>query len=188
MRKESMKKFKFAPRRRSERHWRIRVAAWSSLRGGILAACVMTASFQMAAARGEVRCERQSISVEVSPDSSWVALVQEGVCSDGGLVTVSTYTVPLIQRNLSDTIQLGRRSEEPDHEGDVFVVDDYGSPQNRPLLQWLSPRKLQITIPNISGVGLQKNNYQGVDVVIKYEPDDPAARDRWKRARGLSPK
>jgi hypothetical protein len=80
------------------------------------------------------------------------------------------------------------RSEEPDYEGDVLVVDDYGSSRSRPLLQWLSPRKLQITIPNISGVGLQKNNYQGVDVVIKYEPDDPVARDTWKRERGLSPK
>jgi hypothetical protein len=139
-------------------------------------------------ARGELECERGTISMLVSPDDAWVALVQEGVCSDGGFVTISTDTVRLVRRDLVDTIQLALHSEKPEHENDVLVVDDYGHPENRPLIQWLSTRKLQITIPNISGVGLQKSSYQGIDVAIKYEPDDPAAREKWRREHGLAPK
>ncbi len=165
-----------------------KVAGRSLMRVGSLVAWVITLYFYTTIAQAEVQCERQPISVEVSPDSSWVALVEEGLCSDGRFVTVSTFTVRLVERDLTDTIKLSRRSEEPDYEGDILVVDDYGSLQNRPLLQWISPRKLQITIPNISGIGLKKDSYRGVDVVIKYEPDDPAARDRWQKERGLSPK
>ena len=117
-----------------------------------------------------------------------MALVQEGACSDGALVTISTDTVRLAQRALTDAIQLAPSVEKPEYENDILVVDHYGHPENRPLIQWISHQKLQITIPNISGVGLQKSSYQGVDMVIKYEPDDPAARERWQKERGLAPK
>jgi len=85
-------------------------------------------------------------------------------------------------------ISLTSRSEKPEAENDVLVVDYYGHPENRPSLRWLSPGKLQITIPNISSVGLQRSSFQGVDIAIKYEPDDPLARERWLRERGLIPK
>jgi len=142
----------------------------------------------IAMARGNVECERETISVLVSPDNAWVALVQEGVCSDGVVVTVSTDTVRLVRHATVGEIQLAPHAEKPDHENDVLVVDYYGHSENRPLIQWLSPRKLQITIPNISGVGLQKSSHEDVEIVLKYEPDDPAARDRWRRERGLAPK
>jgi hypothetical protein len=141
----------------------------------------------IAMARG-IQCERGTISVVVSPDDARVALVREGVCSDGGFVTISTDTVQLVRRDLIDTIKLAPSPDEPVHENDILVVDDYGHPENRPLTQWLSPRKLQITIPNISGVGLQKSTYDGVDIVIKYEPDDPAAREKWQKEHRLAPK
>jgi hypothetical protein len=153
----------------------------------VLAAGVIVAN-GIAMARGELECERETISALVSPDNAWVALVQEGVCSDGGLVTISTDTVQLARRDSTDAIQLAPRSEKAEHENDILVVDYYGHPENRPLTQWLSPRKLQITIPDISGVGLHKSSYQGVDIVIKYEPDDPAAREKWQKEHGLAPK
>jgi hypothetical protein len=134
----------------------------------------------------EAPCERETISAVVSPDNTWVALVQEGVCT-GGFVTVSTDTVQLTRRDLTDTIQLAQRFEAPQHENDILVVDYYGHAENRPVTRWLSPQKLQITIPNMSGIGLHKSNYQGVEIVIKYEPDDPAARERWRKERGLPP-
>jgi hypothetical protein len=134
----------------------------------------------------EAQCERETISTVVSPDNTWVALVQEGLCT-GGSITVSTDTVQLARRNLTDTIQLAQRPEAPQHENDILVVDYYGHAENRPVTRWLSPEKLQITIPNISAIGLHKSNYQGVEIVIKYEPDDPAARERWRKERGLAP-
>jgi hypothetical protein len=145
------------------------VSGSSYLRIVTLAAGVMVSN-GVAMARGELDCERETISALVSPDNAWVALVQEGVCSDGGFVTISTDTVQLARRDLTDTIQLAPRAEKPEHENDIFVVDHYGHAENRPLTQWLSPRKLRITIPNISGVGLQKSSYQGVDIIVKYEP------------------
>jgi hypothetical protein len=81
-------------------------------------------------------------------------------------------------------VSLASRSERAEADNDILVVDDYGHPENRPRLHWLSPERLQITIPNISSVGLQKSSYQGVDIVIKHEPDDPSAREKWLRERG----
>jgi hypothetical protein len=141
----------------------------------------------IAMARG-VECDRETISVVVSPDNAWVALVREGTCSDGGFVTIATDTVQLVRRDSIDTIKLAHYPDEPEHENDVLVIEDHGHPANRPLTQWLSPQKLQVTIPNISGVGLQKKSYDGVDIVIKYEPDDPAAREKWQKEHGLAPK
>jgi hypothetical protein len=142
----------------------------------------------VAMARGELECERQTISALVSPDNAWIALVQEGVCSDGGLVTISTDTVQLERRDLADTIYLAPRPDKAEHENDILVVDYYGHAENRPVTQWLSPSELQITIPNISGVGLHKSSYQGVDIILRYEPNDPAAREKWQNEHGLAPK
>jgi hypothetical protein len=136
----------------------------------------------------DLECERETISMLVSPDNAWIALVQEGVCSDGGFVTISTDTVRLARREAIDEIKLSPCQENPTSENDILVVDYYGHPENRPLIQWLSPQKLQITIPNISGVGLQKNSYEGVDIIVKHEPDDSAAREKWRREHRLAPK
>ena len=137
-----------------------------------------------ALARGDLPCERETVAVSISPDDSWTALVAEGTCSSG-LVTVSTDTVRLVRRDSMDGISLTSRSEKAEFENDVLVVDYYGRPESRPLLNWLSPRKLQLVIPNISSVGLQKSSYGDVDIVIKYEPDDPSAREKWLRERGI---
>ncbi len=85
-------------------------------------------------------------------------------------------------------VSLASRPEKAEAGNDVLVVDYYGHAENRPVLHWLSPRKLQITIPNISSIGLQRSSFQGVDIAVKYEPDDPPARERWLRERGLIPK
>jgi hypothetical protein len=145
-----------------------------------LATLLVDAPSGLAMAR-DVGCQRQTISMVVAPDNAWVALVREGGCSGGGPVSTSTDTVQLARRGLTATIKLDSLPDEAVHENDILVVDDYGHPENRPLTQWLSPRKLQITIPNISGIGLQKSSYDDVDVIIKYEPDDPAAREKWQR-------
>lgn len=140
-----------------------------------------------AMAQGDLPCERGTIALSVSPDKTWVAFVLEGMCISGR-ITVSTNTVRLARRDSMNEISLVSRPEKPEYENDVLVVDDYGHPENRPLLHWLSLRKLQITIPNISGVGLQKSSFQDVDIVIKHEPDDLAARGKWQTERGQMPK
>jgi len=153
----------------------------------ILVAAVAMALTETALAQEQAGCERETISVLVSPDNAWVALVQEDLCNDGGFVTTITDTIQLARRELTETVQLTRRAEEPKHENDVFAVDEHGRPENRPRTRWLSPQKLEITVPNLSLVGLKRSSYEGVEVVVKYEPDDPAARERWLRGLGLAP-
>lgn len=138
-------------------------------------------------AQDVLSCERETIAKSVSPDQAWVALVQEGMCTSGQ-VAVSTDTVRLERFSKTKEIPLGSRFEKAEYENDVLVVDYYGRSEARPIVNWLSPRKLQVTIPNISGVGLQKSNYQDVEIIIKYDHDDPVAREKWRKERGLTPK
>jgi hypothetical protein len=142
----------------------------------------------IASAQQKGGCEREAISMLMSPDDTWIALVYENICSDGAFVTTVTDTVQLARRDTTDTIKLIWHVEEPKHEKDVFTVDEGGHPQDRPLTRWLSPQKLQITVPNKSLIGLQKNSYEGIEVVIKFEPDDPTERERWLKSLGLAPK
>jgi hypothetical protein len=150
------------------------------MRACLAAAIVSTTT----ASYSEAGCERETIAAVVSPDSRWVALIREGVCFAGN-VTVSTDTVQLVRREASDTVKLLGSADEPSHENDVLVVDYYGHFENRPILRWLAPQELQVTIPNLSGVGLQKSSYQDVKISIRYEPDDPAARERWRKEHAL---
>lgn len=133
-------------------------------------------------------CERQAISMLISPDDMWVALVHEDVCSDGAFVTTVTDTVQLARRDAIDAIKLATHADVPKHENDVFAVDVYGYSQLRPLTRWLSLKKLQVTVPNKSLIGLQKPSYEGIEIVVKFEPDDPAGREQWLKSFGLPTK
>ena len=82
-------------------------------------------------------------------------------------------------------MKLGSSPDQVEHDNDVLSVDYYGHFENRPILKWTSPQDLQITVPNLSTVGLKKNSYQGLVVTLKYDPDDPAAREKWRTEHGL---
>ena len=132
----------------------------------------------MASAQNDAGCHRLTIDTLASPDGAWVALVQEDTCIGDFPFTTG----------VTDTVQLVRRGKQPSSDNDVFAIEEHGRPENRPLLQWLSPKKLQISVPNKALIGLQKSNYAGVEIVIKYDPDDPEERERFLRDLGLSPK
>jgi hypothetical protein len=57
------------------------------------------------------------------------------------------------QASVAQTSSLpGQIRRQCDGRGDL----QRGRPEKRPLLRWFSPQKLQITIPNISAIRLQK--------------------------------
>lgn len=122
-------------------------------------------------------CERETISTLLSPDDSWIVIVQQVTCSNEAFGMTG----------VTDNVQIIRRGDEPKTGNDFFVVD-HGSPKDRPLTRWLSSQKLQITVPNKSLIGRQRISFEGVDVVIKFEPDDPAERERWLKSLGLPTK
>jgi hypothetical protein len=146
---------------------------------GALSLCTITPAFS------DATCEARPIAMSMSPDDKWIAVVREGLCTAGS-VSVSTNTVEIVPRDAMSNLSLLPSSGQPEHEGDVLAVDYYGHFQSRPVLRWLSPQSLQIAIPNISGVGLSKPNYRGVQIVVKYKPDDPAAREKWVKEHGLA--
>ena len=122
-------------------------------------------------------CNRKTISMVVSPNNAWVALLQEDLCSDGAFTTSET-----------DTVQIVQYGEIPSPSNNVFSVDEGGHSENRPAMRWISSQELQINVPNKSLIGLQKSSYEGIDIVIKYEPDNPAEREQFLKSLGLTPK
>jgi hypothetical protein len=125
---------------------------------------------------GKAGCSRDRIGMVTSPDDIWVSLVQEEVCSDG-----------FFQTTVVDIVQLVPRGAEPTGENDVFAVDAHGAAENRPIPQWLSSQELQITIPNKSLIDLRKNSYQGIDISIRFDHDDPIERQQFLKSLGLDP-
>ena len=111
-----------------------------------------------------------------SPDDSWVAFVQEEVRGDGGYVTT-----------VDDIVRLVRRGVRPTRENDIFAIEMHGHAEYRPVLRWLSSKKSQITVPNTSIVNFHKRNYQGIEIAVRFDPDDPAGRQQFLKLRGLDP-
>jgi hypothetical protein len=138
-----------------------------------------------AARSNDVVCDREPVSMLFSPDNKWIAMVLEGSCSNGMNVTVSMDTVQLVPRASLQAVRLGSSPDEVEHDNDILAVDYYGHFENRPILKWTSPKDLQITIPNLAFPNLKKDSYQGVTIVLKYDPDDPVARERWRTEHGL---
>lgn len=126
-------------------------------------------------------CTNRVISTLLSPDDGWVAVVQETFCSNDAFAMSSTGdAVELVRPGVELPINI-RPGVEPIKNNTVFGLDR-GSWEDRPLTQWLSPSKLQITVPNKSLISLQKSSFEGVEIVVRFDPDDPAERERWLKS------
>ena len=113
-------------------------------------------------------CEKTIIAELPSPDGMMSAGVLEYVCRDGGFVTVVSGRVVIVPSG-----------KEANKESEVLVVDTGGRQENIPRIVWASSTLLNITVPVNSLIGLQKDLYSGIRVNVKFEPDDPAARQRF---------
>jgi hypothetical protein len=145
--------------------------------GIALSFTVSLAAAKAVPGRDTAGCSRDEIGMMVSPDDLWVAFVQEEICSDGGFVTTAV-----------NYVQVGRRGMEPTSDNDVLAIEDHGALAERPVLQWLSTQKLQITVTNKSFIGLRKNSYQGIDIVVRFDPADPTERQQILKTPGLDQK
>jgi hypothetical protein len=129
-------------------------------------------------------CQGEVISMTLSPSKEWVALVQERICTDGAFVTTVTNTVQLRRTIKDDSIALGRHVVDAKQSSDILTLE-ITRPEDRPATKWLSSQDLQITVANKSLIGLFKSKYEGVGIIIKFEPDDPTEREQWLRSRGI---
>lgn len=119
-------------------------------------------------------CNVEQISTLTSPDRQWIASVREEICSSPGIATTG----------ISDVVRLARRNKQKS-AGDVFVLSGDGDARSRPHIRWISNDHLEITVPNTSLIGLNKNSFDGVSIMIKFDPNDPVARRQFLKKMGL---
>lgn len=111
------------------------------------------------------------ISTHISPNGAWSVIVSDRLC-ESFLVTDITTSV-----ELASTVD----------RSDIFTilgVDTAGHADERPRIAWSGSDLLEVTVPNISFLKVVRTDFDGVRVVIRYDPDDLAARKAWRRTLG----
>ena len=100
----------------------------------------------------------------VSPDGAFSAIVRENACESGYAFTATAnFTVDVISQSDSTKHAL------------VFSTDDHGASNERPLLSWLAPKRLQITALSQVGVGLHKTAFSTVTITYSFTDSQPKA-------------
>lgn len=115
-------------------------------------------------------CEETLISQIEAPNTHRRARVAEEVCTDGLFVTTANYLVWL------ETL--------PDAEKSSLWVLSVGASGRRgeiPEIAWWDDDRLIITIDNHTVFFGRKTSALGVDVELRFTPDDSAERSRWLR-------
>lgn len=113
-------------------------------------------------------CTSDVLARSVSPTGAWTTVLRRDVCSDGAFTTV-----------VSDVVQVGS-VRSPGRAADVFGLDEGGYPEDRPVVKWTGPDTLQITAPNLALIGLYRSRFDEVSVELRFDPDDPAAREAFQ--------
>lgn len=117
-------------------------------------------------------CEYQTVAAVPSPDGVWSAVARQEVC--GTITPASTSVVYFVH--------LVRKDEKLVRDNAVLILDE-----EQFRLDWLSAQKLQIIAPVYSYIPLEKADYQGIEVVLKFDPDDPVERVRVLKQQGGLP-
>ncbi len=102
----------------------------------------------------------------VSPDGAWKAYVDETV-DEGewpGFTDIYNMVHLVSLRGHDDAVT-------------VLTVDYDGLEDDKPRIAWTSEDVLQITVPNQSYMTIHKHEYRGVRVDLRFNPDDPVARE-----------
>jgi hypothetical protein len=132
-------------------------------------------------------CTNRVISTLLSPDDSWIAVVRETFCSNESLAMSSTGDAVELIRSGAELPMNIQQGIEPIKSNTVLGIDR-GSWEDRPITRWLSPNKMQITVPNKSLISLRKSNFEGIEIAIRFDPDDPSERERWLKSLDLPTK
>ena len=124
---------------------------------------------------GKDTCEHAIVARVPSPDGAWEARIDEAVCLFGfgtGAVVAGDHLVS---------------TRGPARSADLLGVDTGAHEDERPRLMWTAPDVLQVTVPNRSFLKVLMREFDGVQVDLRFDPDDPAERAAWLRKYGMSP-
>ncbi len=123
---------------------------------------------------GRDGCERLWESRAPSPDSSWVAVVHQDVC-DVGLGSAVDLLVDL------------RRPGSVRTGGVVLSPAGQWKNPDAVKVTWLSPRLLEISVPNRTMFGVKLSRYKDVAIQLRYRHDNPRIeRGGWRGSRKTS--
>jgi hypothetical protein len=111
--------------------------------------------------------EVQLVSTSRSPDGAWEASVVKVWNSDGWFITT-----------VSDQIRLSS-TRKPGEGVEMMWMDAVGAVPFDPLLAWAASNVLQVTVPNLSEIGVRRREFGGVHLDLRFDPPDPAARKAW---------
>ncbi|MGH7152431.1 MAG: hypothetical protein ACREF3_00780 [Acetobacteraceae bacterium] len=70
-------------------------------------------------------------------------------------------------------------TSDPAKVANILSVDTDGVDAKRPRVAWIANNVLQITAANLSYVAIDRREYDGVRIVLRFDPDDPATRTAW---------
>ena len=113
------------------------------------------------------KCERLSSATITSPDGAWIASAHANACG-GGFGTGYT----------SNTVDL-RRSNDSGEPMTVLAPEGQWEPTQLAQLRWLDSTRLEIQVPNRTWLPLYVASFQGVNIEVRYDHDNPADRGSW---------
>lgn len=117
--------------------------------------------------RGTQSRQERVIATAVSPDGKWRANVVEVLADSGGL-----------SLEMWDDVDLAS-AHDPHIREHMLWMDAIGMGGAAPRILWTSPKKLAVTVPNISDIKLERTEFSSVQIDLHFDPPDPAARKAW---------
>ncbi len=117
------------------------------------------------------------LTERVSPDAAWKAYID--------LVVHQDADHPILQG--ADTVFLMDMHNPSDSVPLLMVTDDSHADNVFPVLVWKAPTILQVTVANRAFVKMIRQDYKGIHVELRFDPDDPAARNAWLNRRDHKP-
>jgi len=140
-----------------------------------VALCTLLAAAIVRTELGGDPCEVAIVGRVSSPDHAWDAVLSEATCPVGFAGMDITTEVHLVS------------TRDPAHFADLLGVDTGGHEDDRPRLAWTAPDVLRVMVPNPFYLKVLTRQFDGVRVDLRFDPDDPAAKDAWLREHNLPP-
>ena len=135
---------------------------------------VMLLSATRTAIAADDRCRHAIVMRAVSPDRVWQAVVDEADCGAGPYAS-----------DITATLRVGPVSSAAGVS--VLGADTGGHVEDRPRLAWSGAGTLDVTVPNLSFLKVLELHPGDVRVHLRFDPDDPAARQAWLKEHNLAP-
>lgn len=105
-------------------------------------------------------CKETVWQAEYSLDNVWKATSSQVVCDLG------------LSSSASAVVKIGR-GPDMKLQATVLGMDLPSDPADEPRIQWISPTKLMITVAAGSMFASRVAEYQGIQIDVRYCPDDP---------------